>query len=236
MKTNDTSMAIYEHAEAELLPGENLLWVGQPKNARRSLFGGTNDAKVAMLAAMVGAQVLLVLGGVVFMAASRSTADGTTSGFPLIFVILALIVVLGLAVGIGPLLWSFFKAKNTIYAITDRRVLMIAGRSVQSYGEQDIEFIERKVHRDGTGDIIFKHEHRTGTTYYGSHVFGTRTYSDPIGFFGIADPHEVEALMLDTFRTTGYARKRKDDDDIWESDEDVADFHEEPSSLSGTVE
>ena len=139
----------------------------------------------------------------------------------MIAIVVLLVVVGMIALGI-PLLRSWM-GKQTIYAITDRRVLTISGDVVRSDGEQDIEFIERKMHRDGTGDIIFRREAHTSTGYYGGSVFAPQTRTTNVGLFGIPDPHEVEELMLEVFRSDLYPRKRKHDDVNWDDDDLVAD-------------
>lgn len=86
---------------------------------------------------------------------------------------------------------------GTIYTITDRRVLMLSGRSVRSYGPNDIELVERRMHGE-RGDVIFRYETRIRRSQN-----RTRSYEEPVGFFDIEHPREVEALMLETFRGAG---------------------------------
>jgi len=230
----DYDPPIYKRAEAELLPGERLLWVGQPVKTRRAMFGGGKAGnKAAVLAVVLGLQIMLILGGGVFMmTSSGDTAAGTTTttpaGTPWIAITIAGFMVL-VAVMLAVL--SFWRvaarAKNTLYAITDRRALLISGSSVQSYGERDIQFVERKMHRDGTGDVLFRREARSGMTYYGGSIFGSRLYPTEIGFLGIENPQAVETLMLETFRpeTGAYLEKPKreeteEEDYFYDEDEE----------------
>ena len=157
----------------------------------------------------------------------------TSTAFPWIAVMIATLIVLGLLVAIMPAITRMKNAKNAIYAITDRRLLMISGNSVQSYGERDIQFIERKMHKDGTGDITFRRETQTRTGYYGGSVFAPQSHTTSVGFFGVEDPQEVEALMLETFRPDG-AQKRKHDEN-WDEDDEYFYDGEEDRSASGGV-
>ena len=231
MKLEDTQTEMYQRAKAELLPGEDILWVGRA-NPRGMLFGGSAGGnKANIIGIVVGLQVLLVLGGVFFaFGFSRSSESSavigvesipttSSSGPPIIFMAtIAILILVGLFAAMGIPLAKALKGRSMVYAITDRRVLMIDKNSVQSYGEQDIQFIKRKMNRDGTGDIIFREESQSSTGYYGATVFANRTHVAPVGFYGVPDPHDVEALMLETFRPETYARKQKNDD-LWDEDE-----------------
>lgn len=231
MKLEDTQTEIYRRAKGELLPGEDILWVGR-SNPRGMFFGGGGNNKANMIAIMVGLQILLVLGGVFFAVASSGSSESSafmgaapdpivtsSSGPPMVvFLVIAIAVFTALFAAVGIPLMQARAGRNLIYAITDRRILMIGKNSVQSYGEQDIQFIKRKMNRDGTGDITFREESQTSTGYYGATVFANRTVAAPVGFYGVPDPHDVEALMLETFRPETYARKQKNDD-LWEEEE-----------------
>jgi hypothetical protein len=234
----------YRRVEAELLPGEELLWVGQPQPRHIPMGRTTVGNKATLIGIIVGLQLFLVLGLLFFMPASSTTTTNTTSTTPETVTrsqgtpwIIISIVVIGLLVGLfvlGFALFRYRKDKHTIYAITDRRVLTISGDAVRSDGEQDIEFIERKMHRDGTGDIIFRREAHTGTAYYGSSVFAPQMRITNVGLFGIPDPHDVEELMLQIFRSDRYPCKRKHDENNWaDADDFVADdiFEEELDKL-----
>jgi hypothetical protein len=103
-------------------------------------------------------------------------------------------------------------ARRTVYAVTDRRALVISGllsRSVQSYGAGDIEFIKRTMRGDDVGDLIFRYEIRRGAASYGGTVVGVQSDSVPVGFFAIPHVREVEALMLETFKPDAYGEKSK---------------------------
>jgi hypothetical protein len=57
-----------------------------------------------------------------------------------------------------------------------------------------------------------------------------------VGLFGIPDPHDVEGLMLQVFRSDRYPHKRKHDENDWaDADDFVGDdtFEEELDRLIG---
>jgi hypothetical protein len=225
-RKNSEHSEAYQRVQDELLPGEELLWVGQPnpKYMRPGRSGVGN--KAALLSIVVGLQVLLVLGGAFFSISSSSTSSDsgtvtTTHETPWILIAVVGMIVLVGVLGLVLVLFRSWQRKHTIYAITDRRVLTINGDSVRSDGEQDIEFIERNMHRDGTGDIIYRRELQTSTGYYGGSVFAPQTSTTNVGFFGITDPHYVEELMLDVFRPDAYPGKQKHEEAMWDDADDT---------------
>lgn len=96
-------------------------------------------------------------------------------------------------VGIGLLsspFWSRRRARNTIYAITDRRALIIQGaRSVEtkSFGPDALAEITRRERRNGTGDVLFSRKEWRDSD-------GDRQTRE-IGFFSIPEPRRVETLL-----------------------------------------
>ena len=219
MTLDNVQTELVKRAKSELLPDEALLWVGRPKKAQRTAFGGKN--KVMMLSIVVGLQIFLVLlGGVFFAVSNQTEPDAVTETSPvfLVSIVSITILILVLVSAILALFLWMRNAKNAVYAITDRRALVIFGESVQSYGERDIQFIERKMHKDDTGDVIFQRKIQTQMGYYGGGVVTPRSHEMSIGFFGIEDPHEVEELMLQTFRPDSSSQKRKHDENRDEND------------------
>ncbi|NLX09817.1 MAG: hypothetical protein GXY36_09195 [Chloroflexi bacterium] len=185
--------------EPELFEDEELLWAGRPRPARLAmkslptfLFGG--------FWLMI---VLFIFGVQGFVFYSGGFSPRVFVGPGMCF---GLIIPFFLLIGVGMLLaplWGYYKGSRTVYALTDRRVIVIEPSwttSVKSYGPQDIDFIERRTHGDGSGDIIFAYEERRRRSRGAGGHYRTRTYTVPIGLFGIPDAFEVEALMLDTFR------------------------------------
>jgi len=92
----------------------------------------------------------------------------------------------------GPVL-AFRRARRTVYAVSDRRLLTISGERVDSYGPDDIRAIMVTNERaDGSADIVFGQDIRR---YW---VRGARFAEvNRLGFFGIPDPDAVRELIRD---------------------------------------
>jgi hypothetical protein len=62
----------------------------------------------------------------------------------------------GLGIILAPL-WAFLRGGNTVYAVTNQRVMIITGggnRSVKSLTPADIVSVEHRERPDGSGDIL----------------------------------------------------------------------------------
>ena len=95
-------------------------------------------------------------------------------------------------VGIGMLcspLWAIWKAKRTVYVITDQRAIVFEGglsTKVRTFKPDHFANIERRQRRDGSGDIVFEHRAVQG---------GEGQSAWPVGFLAIANVKEVEDLL-----------------------------------------
>ena len=101
---------------------------------------------------------------------------------------------LGLAV-LGEPLWASQRAKRTIYAVTDSRILILrffgARRTVQSFLRISIAEMERTERADGSGNLTFiRQPWRDGDRDL---HFRTETFTH------IANVREVENLVRKTF-------------------------------------
>ena len=184
--------ALRNEVTPQLHPGEKLLWVGKPMPLRAMLAGGNLFGAVAGVL-MVGF-MLFAFNSFSFnfsMArGSSSTVSTLFNLFPLIFVAVALF-------SVGRPVYDFLMAGRTVYALTDQRALIIkpvlsGGRKVESYTET--EGIERHDIADGKGDLVFQREM---SIYYSNRR--RRVRSRKIGFFGILNVQQVEAMLLRTF-------------------------------------
>ena len=216
MKFDHIDPNLYEQVESELLAGEELLWIGQP-NRLRMLVKNPLQAGAGLITGLVLAAFFA--GVFVFV----SETGGNDSSLPWI---LAAVLLMSLVSLLSSPVRNYLKAGRTIYAITDRRALIISGilsQSVQSYGKNDIQFIERKKHGGNTGDIIFDREHHTRERMYG----GPSSYSVPVGFLSIPNVREVEALMLETFRSgAGFDKPKRSRLEDEYTDEEVYEYED----------
>ncbi len=168
--------------QRELDAGENLLWSGAPDPARAA----TRSIAPAIIGVFVTGFALFWMAGAHFVTSSVPANFGPPGAklFPLFGLIF---VFAGLALIASPFL-GFAKATTTIYAVTDRRLLIVAGSDVRSFLPRDIQSVERR--GDTTGDIIFARRLRSR-----DHDGHSHNYEEEIGFFGIQNPREVERLI-----------------------------------------
>ncbi len=214
----DSLSDAYNRVQGELMAGEELRWVGKP-NPLRAAMATVPLGSIAAVVISIGIGLLAFI----MLIPVRSGSSFNVISFTGIMALIIIIAVL--ASLLNPLL-TLLNARNTVYAITSRRIIMLEGRrsSVTSYGQDDIQRIERRLHGDGsTGDIIFRYEPRARSA--GSfNSRWSRTFDMPIGFFGIPDVRQVERILLDTFVVEGNAAKTKRKNEDVLQDYDNEDF------------
>jgi len=177
----------------ELERGEKLLWVGKP-NALRVVM---QERKV-VVAAILLVIVLIALGVIILIFPNSHLLGLHLIGAGLTFgLVVLLFVLLGLSYFARPI-YDYFMARRTIYAVTDRRVLILTGtfkgRSAKSY--KQFEQIKRRSLIKGKSDVIFGSE-TAKVRRQGRYEMVTRK----IGFLGIDNARDVEQLMIATFKT-----------------------------------
>jgi hypothetical protein len=210
MKKDHIPKPILERVEKELLAKEELLWVGLPK--KQHIPGDNSRASKLVAVALLA---MLFAGFIAYFASSGNSAINIDL-IPIISVVAVIILAIGRTVH------SLFADRHLLYAATNRRAIIMHRNKVQSFARQDIQFIERNMHRDGTGDIIFREEHYKRVVPVGT-VITHRNERVTTGFYGIDNPAEVEALMLETFREEAEDyRHLEDEASIWDVEESEA--------------
>ena len=132
-------------AQAQLEPGERLLWHGKP------------DPKRGLLATIPLVLFAIPWTGfsVFWMAAASGLFFDSEPGWMSLFELFGVpFVLIGLGMLTSPY-WLYKKAKLTVYALTNRRAMIITGRAtkkVQSFAASDMGLIERTERRDGRGE------------------------------------------------------------------------------------
>lgn len=140
--------------QSELQSGETLSWTGTADPARAAL-----GALPAAIFGIPFAGFALFWMSMAFRgtdAMNRSTHNAFAGGFALFPLFGLPFLLIGLAIALAPL-WAFLKAKSTVYAVTNRRVMVISGstnRSVKSLTPADITSVEHRERPDGSGDIL----------------------------------------------------------------------------------
>jgi len=140
-------------AQSELQSGESLYWTG------------TADPRRTAVAALPAALFGIPFAGFALFwitqayhatsAMSNSSHNAFASGFR-VFPLFGLpFLFVGLGIILMPLR-AFLKGSNTVYAVTNQRVMIITGtsnRSVKSITPADIVSVEHRERPDGSGDI-----------------------------------------------------------------------------------
>jgi hypothetical protein len=148
----------------ELLEGEELLWSGRPDPRARRI---VSPARVFLILGLVFLPIglLAVLIGLILLLSSVFP-PGFQAGSLGLFIPGGVFFVLGLIYLLIGLV-GFFPSRSTLYAITNRRVIILRlGRylGVSSYGKRAITQVHRFERPDGIGDLIF-----VGNPPYGSY-------------------------------------------------------------------
>lgn len=131
-----------------LEPAETLLWSASPIPAR--------------FAVSFKARASAIVGGVAFLASAAMfglvlSGAPPESRFDSILPLLAPLL-MALAMALAPL-WAYLYAGRLLYAITDRRVVVVREgrvRRLRSYPLSGIALTDLKVRADGTGDVLFQ--------------------------------------------------------------------------------
>jgi hypothetical protein len=187
-----------------LEPKEAVAWLGQPSVAR---------FMVRRLGTFfVGIPFFAFAAFWTFMATSGFMAHGQLgkSAFSWFFVLWGgMFMTIGAGMLLSPL-WSWWLARHTLYAITDRRALLIEApwrRRIQSFMGERLLNLVRVEDGYGRGDIIFERLPIRGSR--------GRTTIQEIGFFGLENVKHIEDLLRATVdrvprtdsRLSGFLRK-----------------------------
>jgi hypothetical protein len=195
---DDLPAPLASRVQAELRSGERLVWTGQPVPTRFArpaiglvLFGIPWTAFAVFWIVMASG---MMFGGI------GLAGNGFFACFPLFGIPFVLI-------GIGLLtspLWMRRKARQTVYALTDRRAIIWAagwfgGVEVRSYTGEGLGKMVRRDYPDGTGDLVFEEVVSVGRDSDGY----MRTRRTERGFIAIREVREVEELVRRTLLPAG---------------------------------
>ena len=150
MDPNDAQM----RAQSELQSGESIYWAGVANPGRAAL-----TALPAVFFGIFFAGFALFWMSMAFRgthAMSKSAHNAFTSGFSVFPLFGFPFLLIGLGIVLAPF-WAFLKARRTVYAVTNHRVMVITGsksRSVKSFTPADIASVEHRERPDGSGDIM----------------------------------------------------------------------------------
>ena len=171
-----------QEVNRQLDPGEGLLWSGVPSPGRVAL---SALPSTAIGIPFTGFAAFWIAMAFTMTSKAKSSPGGPWNLFPLFGLPFLLI---GLGMLTAPL-WAWLTAGRTLYAVTNKRALIISslfGTSVKSYMYAEIRELQRVERAGGSGDLYFASRDvvaRRGVTH------------QRIGFLGIPDVRGVEQLI-----------------------------------------
>ncbi|MCC5785815.1 MAG: hypothetical protein JJU33_03835 [Phycisphaerales bacterium] len=172
-----------QRLQAELRPGERVVWRGVPVKRWFS-----TDSLPAFL---VGLFMLAFIGVAVQATLSSQppgAADPMLVGFVAVFVVMA---GAGAVIALSPL-GERLRSSNTVYAVTDRRLIEISGsreRHIRSYRPEQLTELTRIDRPGSRGDILIGDE---------AEIRDIKTQGgQPRGLYNIRNPAHIERLLRD---------------------------------------
>jgi hypothetical protein len=196
----DGDWTMRKRFEAELAPGEKILWSGRP--ARRGLDGGT-------IFGIVGSLIWFPIFNWIMIVQERFF-DGLPSFAIVLWIVTMSTIVLGYVAGF-PIMRHWFQ-RHTGYALTNRRVLAMVLDSKGMKKHLRSEAIElvgsERIHlgKDGTGTLEFARSRLLGGKVFFMPELIYRQATSPLGFVEIEDGQAVFQQFLmarDCIRGTG---------------------------------
>lgn len=174
-----------------LLPGERVLWSGQPK---QGLAFSRRDTFLIPFSLMWG-------GFAIFWNAGVWGGFGSGEAAPFFFRLWGLpFLVIGLYLILGRFFHDAEIRKGLFYAVTDQRILVLRGSKITSLDIHRLPRLEFSEHRDGTGTIAFD----GGTSFslvsgWGRNGFDywVPALSAAAQFFRIDNPRKVYEIIRD---------------------------------------
>ncbi|MEM1317405.1 MAG: hypothetical protein AAGF29_03985 [Pseudomonadota bacterium] len=166
-----------ERIEQELAEDEHLLWADRPLSLRPYFF---KALPILIFGIPFFAFSLFWSGAVLFATGATSWDDIAFASFGIPFILI------GAGLVLSPI-WKLQVARSSIYALTDQRVLILRqfpSQMLRSWSIGSIGNITRTSRPNGTGNLFFTEERRTGSK--------GKSYIEKIGFLGIHDPKRLE--------------------------------------------
>jgi len=192
---------VYEKLRSDLISGENILWAGKPGSSLSS-------SKGSMFIILFG---IFWLGFALFweyMAILEYLESGVIimSLFGIPFVIIGLFLVFGIPFYIRS------KKKNTYYAVTNKRIIILSlkrnTKDVQTEFIKEIKGINKTIKRNGIGTIVFGNNPALKYMGFNSGMIG---YGGPYGpyygemcpvFYDIEDAERVYRIVHELWMKT----------------------------------
>lgn len=176
-----------------LYPGEAVLWVGSPAPGRYAKqMQRLRTTETSFLSRFAGCALALVL------IAPFLLAEHAINSLPSPGNWVASIIGIGTVVGLFVLIWQLSvssiataRAENTIYAITDRRVIEARPGNTRTYLPGELTLLNIRAGLDDVGDVLF-----TVETVPDDEL---PAYDVEHGLIGVEHPHAVGAILRAAF-------------------------------------
>jgi Bacterial PH domain len=173
-------------AQSELQGGESLLWSGAADPSR--------SAMSALPAAFFGIPfagfALFWMSNAYRGTHNLANHNALASGFN-VFPLFGLpFLLIGLGMTLTPLR-VYLKGRSGVYAVTNRRVMLITGttsRSVKSIVPSDIAEVDHRERPDGRGDVLIRTNSVVRTNNGATQII--------VGLYGVPDVKEVAGLVM----------------------------------------
>lgn len=187
----DYGLSLAQTFQPELLRDEKVAWAAQPDPRFR--LSGQDVFLVPFTLLWGGFAIFWELGVLGVLDGQPSFNAGALFGLPF--------VIIGQYVIWGRFLYKRYRQRRTFYAVTNRRVLIVAlarSRQLQSLFLNQLPTVTKTVRRDGSGSLVF------GTAPYwagsyansGMDFFNTRGGAMPPAFYDIPDVDGVYQLIM----------------------------------------
>jgi len=186
----------------ELLHDERILWAGQPEPG--VLFTRADIGLIPFSLLWLGFAVFWELGVLGFGWGGRKHDSGPPLIFPLFG---AFFVAIGLYFAFGRFIAKYWKKKNTYYAVTNQRVLVLTkllGTRLQAAFIHDITNIDKSVGRSGIGTLRFGSAGARFSPHAntGMDLFGSGSAQEGPAFYDIREPERVYDIVAELKRTS----------------------------------
>jgi hypothetical protein len=99
-------------------------------------------------------------------------------------------LLIGVGITLSPL-WVYLKGRSSVYAVTNRRVMLITGtssRSVKSITPTDIAGVNYRERPDGRGDVLIRTNSVMRTNNGATQI--------TVGLYGVPNVKEVAGLVM----------------------------------------
>lgn len=180
----------------DLLPGETILWAGQPETS--VLFGPAD---------LVLVPFSLLWGGFIFfweVTALGAAMLSWKSGWPVLafFPLFGLpFVIVGAYLTVGRFLYKAWRKRRTYYALTNRRALVLTegrGRELQAEFLKEVAGISHTVRPSGIGTIQFGGAHRLSLMYGNTGLDPLTAFlgKDGVTFFDVKEARRVSEMAM----------------------------------------